>query len=205
MIMPDHKKMLDELLSSKNGIEVHSIHFISGELLGREEDEILSSIGLNSYEPIKFLVKGLSYPERKGSQPLPNARAATICIRNKSVINQVILLKDEINPPMDNQDDWKAMVQLCTLLHELGHVEDMQKSINYSFTGIPTVKLLESEAYAHSYALNNLNRLGATIARNTLADALCKLNQSKRYFDKNLYKLICETIGKGRLKRWIKA
>ena len=202
--MPDHKDLLDELLVSRNGIDVHSIHFVSDELLGKEDDEILLSVGLKSFEPIKFSVKGLPYPKRKESQPLPNARAATICIRSKSIINQVILLKDEITTPINSQDEWKAMVQLCTLLHELGHVEDMQKMINYSFAGSPTVKLLESEAYAHAYALNNLNHLGATIARNTLADALYKLNQSKRQFDKNLYQLICASIGKGRLKKWMK-
>ncbi len=184
--MFDHKKLFDELLTSRNGIEVNSIHFVSDEIFEKEEKEKLVSVGLESYEPIYFSVKGFQYPEKKGLQSLSNMRGATICIRNGSKINQVIFLqkelRKEINMLAGYQNDWKSMLQLCALLHELGHVEDMQKTINFSFAGEPTVKLLEAEAYAHTYALNYLNRAGATIARNTLADALYKLNQSKRNF-----------------------
>lgn len=204
-----HKKLLDELLISRNGIEVNSIHFVSDEIFEKKEKEKLISVGLELYEPVYFSAQGPQYPEKTGLQSLSNMRGATICIRNGSKINQVIFLqkevRKEINIHAEYQNDFKSMLQLCALLHELGHVEDMQKTINFSFDRVPTVKLIEAEAYAHIYTLNYLNRLGATIARNTLADALYKFNQSKRKFEKSLYQQICSSIGKGRLKKWMKA
>lgn len=207
--MFEHKKLLDELLISKNGIEVNSIHFVSDEILGKKENEKLISVGLESYEPIYFSVKGLHYPETNGLQSFFNMRGATICIRKDSKINQVIFLQKEVrkelNMPVEYQNDWKSMLQLCALLHELGHVEDIQKTINFSLAEAPTVKLLEAEAYAHTYTLYYLNRIGATIARNTLAEALYRLNQSKKIFEKSLCQQVCTSIGKGRLKKWANA
>lgn len=97
------------------------------------------------------------------------------------------------------------MVQLCALLHELGHVEDMQKSINFSLSEMPSVKLVEAEAYAHTYALNYLNNLGASIARDTLSGSLYKLINSECEFEKNLIQLVSLSIGKDRLRKWATA
>ena len=207
-IMFEHKKLLDELLISRNGIEVKSIHFVSDEILGRETKEQLISVGLDSCETIYFSVKGLQYPEKKGLQVLPkNMRGASICIKNGSKINQIILLKKVVLKDVNiaPEYDFKYMLQLCALLHELGHVKDMQKAINFSFAEKPTLKLLEAEAYANTYALNYLNLIGATVARNTLAEALYRLNQSKIIFEKSLYQQVCASIGKGRLKKWVNA
>lgn len=207
-MMFDYKKLFDELLTSRNGIEVDSIHFVSDEIYEEDEKNRLSSVGLESYEPIYFSNNGLQYPPGMGLQSSSNMRGSTICVRNGPKIQQVIFLPEVIkgtNHYEKYQDQLKPLLQSCALLHELGHVEDMQKLINFSFGDKPTIQLLEAEAYAHAYTLNYLNRAGATIARNMLANALYKLNQSNRKFDKSLYQKICASIGKGRLKRWLKA
>ncbi|RJP95342.1 MAG: hypothetical protein C4518_01500 [Desulfobacteraceae bacterium] len=209
-MMCNYKKLFEELLTSRNGIEVDSIHFVSDEIYVKDEREKLSYIGLESYEPIYFSNKELQYPPKMGLKSLSNMRGATICIRNDSKIKQVIFLPKDVaiigtNLHADSYEELKSLFQLCSLLHELGHVEDMQKSINFSLGDKPTIQLLKAEAYAHAYALNFLNQAGATIARNMLADALYKLNQSNRKFDKNLYQQISVSIGKGRLKKWMKA
>jgi hypothetical protein len=205
----DYKKLFNELLTSRNGIEVDSIHFVPDEIYVKDEREKLSYVGLGSYEPIVFSIKGIQYPPGMGLQTSSNVRGATICIRNDSKIKQVIFLPEEViketNQHAAYQDKIKSLRQSCALLHELGHVEDMQKSINFSFGDQPTIKLLEAEVYACTYTLNYLNRAGATEARNMLADAFHKWKQSKKKWDKNLYQQICVSIGKGRLKKWIEA
>jgi hypothetical protein len=205
----DHRKMLDELLISKNGIEVSSIHFVSNEILERETKEQLLSIGLETFEPIYFSILGDSYPEKKGAPSLSKVKGATICFRDGQKVNQVILLQKEIpkdiNIQEEYQDDWKALLHLCALLHEFGHADDMQKSINFSFSGTPTVKLIEAEAYAHVYTLNHLNKMGATLARNLFADMLQRLNQSEEAYGNSLYQKVCSSIGKERLQAWAKA
>ena len=97
------------------------------------------------------------------------------------------------------------MVQLIALLHELGHVEDMQNLINFTFSEKAIVRLVEAEAYAHIYALNHLNDLGASIARDTLSEYLYKLINSTSEFDKSLIRLVFQSIGKDRLYKWATA
>jgi hypothetical protein len=207
--MFDYKKSFDDLLASRNGIEVDSIHFVTDEIYIKDEKQTLAHIGLESYVPILFTVKGTPYPAGMGMHSSKNLRGKNICAWKESKIKHVIILPEEVlkgtKHNSEAQDELRFLLQLCALLHELGHVEDMQKSINFSFGDKPTVKILEAEAYAHIYTLNHLNRAGATIARNMLADALYKLNQSNKKFDRNLYKQICASIGKGRVKKWTKA
>jgi len=192
--MYNHKKILDELLITRNGIHVNSIHFVSDEIFDKNESEKLLSVGLDSYEPIYFSVEGSNYPETTGEQPFLKREGATICVKKDLKIEQVIFLKNhvqkELDVPIELQSDWRSMVQLCALLHELGHVEDMQKSINFSLSEMPSVKLVEAEAYAHTYALNYLNNLGASIARDTLSGSLYKLINSEYEFEKNLIQLV---------------
>lgn len=207
--MYNHKKFLDELLITKNGIHVNSIHFVSDEIFEKNENEKLLSVGLDSYEPIYFSVEGSNYPETTGAQPFSKREGATICVKKDLKIDQVIFLKNhvqkELDVPIELQSDWRSMVQLCALLHELGHVVDMQKSINFSLSETPSVKLIEAEAYAHTYALNYLNNLGASIARDTLSGSLYKLINSECEFEKNLIQLVSLSIGKDRLRKWATA
>jgi len=63
-MMFDYKKSFNELLISRNGIEVDSIHFVSDEIYIKDEKEILSYVGLESYVPIIFFNKGIPYPPR---------------------------------------------------------------------------------------------------------------------------------------------
>ena len=37
--MFDHKKILDEILSTKNGIHVNSVHFVSDEMFEKNEND----------------------------------------------------------------------------------------------------------------------------------------------------------------------
>jgi hypothetical protein len=161
------------------------------------------------YEPIFFSVEGLNYPETTGAQPFSKREGGLICVKKDLKIDQVIFLKNHVQKELEVdiqlQNDWRAMVHLCALLHELGHAEDQQKSINFSISETPTVKLIEAEAYAHTYALNYLNNLGASIARDTLSGALYKLINSECEFEKRLIQLVLLSIGKDRLQKWATA
>lgn len=207
--MFDHKKILDEILITKNGIYVNSVNFVSDEIFEKNENQKLLFVGLNSYEPIYFSVEGLNYSETPESYPSLKRHGATICAKKNLRIDYVIFLKKhvqkELEVPIELQSDWRAMVQLIALLHELGHVEDMQNSINFSFSEKPIVRLVEAEAYAHTYALNHLNDFGASIARDTLSASLYKLINSASEFEKSLIRLVFQSIGKDRLYKWATA
>jgi hypothetical protein len=201
-----HKRFLDELLITKNGIHVNSIHFVSDEIFEKNETEKLLSVGLDSYEPIYFSVEGSNYPEITVAHPFSKREGATICVKKDLKIDQVIFLKNHVQKELDispeSRDDWRAMVQLIALIHELGHVKDMQNSINFYLSETPTVKLIEAEAYAYVYALNYLNNIGASIARDILSGSLHKLINSECEYEESLFDLISVSIGKDLLHKW---
>lgn len=60
-----------------------------------------------------------------------------------------------VKKPEDNVDpaDVVAATKLTALAHELGHVDDFEKAINYKND---TIALVEAEVYAHSHACNFL-------------------------------------------------
>jgi hypothetical protein len=201
-------QLLEKLLSSRNGLKVHSIHFVKAEVLSRSPKDQLESVGLKDLEPIYFKVRGLFYSRDETLSSTGDRKGSTINLMINGLPEQTILITKE--PPRDenlseeNCRQWINMNKLIALVHELGHVEDMRlaRGSNFSYGANPTVDLVEAESYAHSYCLNYLNAVGAYTARNTLAVALHQLNKSTTQFEKELYRSVCKRVGKGRIKKW---
>lgn len=204
--MYGHKKMLDDLLQHKNGVNVHSIHFVNRVMLQEECKIRLSSVGLGQHEIVTFTVTGFSYCNGVLNKN-NNLEGSLTNIITERGIEQVIFIPSEVpaepelSPPY--QEEWSCMLKLTALAHELGHASDIQrKESNFKFTSTPSVDLIGAEAYAHAYSIEYLNKIGAHVARNTLARALYKASASSKKFELNLYLALCKEIGKGRLKRW---
>lgn len=206
--MLGYKRFLEELLDHRNGLKVHSIHFVKVALLDKKTQEQLEGVGLGNSEPVYFSIKGKNYCEGGVLNTNSNLRGCAINIKTDGLPEQVILIqKDfsrEASLSAEIQEDWECMLKLTALAHELGHVEDMQLKTNSNFVygGNPTVDLVEAEAYAHAYCLNYLHDVDAYTARNTLATALYRMNTSKKRFEKGLYLSVCNKVGKGRIKKW---
>jgi len=209
--MLGYTKFLETLLSDRNGLKVHSIHFVEVGLFDKKTKEKLEYVGLGSFEPIYFSSKGEDYCENGMLNSNSSTKGCAIAIEVDGLIEQVVLIQKTfsyeagLNPEF--QEDWKSMLQLITLAHELGHVEDMQreKDSNFVYGANPTVDLVEAEAYAHAYCLNYLHKIDAYTARNTLAKALYQLNRATKRFEKLLYSSVCAKVGKGRIKKWSSA
>lgn len=69
--------------------------------------------------------------------------------------------------------DGKYAFKLIALLHELGHVEDIEREANFHTTeGVADI--IGAEVYAHLHALDRCNRRGLFLSADTLEDALRK-------------------------------
>jgi hypothetical protein len=210
--MIEHKTLFDSLLKERNGLSVHSIHEVNSEILDLEPKEKLEAVGIIGCDPIFFEVKGRSYCKNgKLNGTGVNTRGDTITSVIDGKRQQIIFLQGKLDyePSLSNemQSEWNFMNKLSALAHELGHIKDLQSldGINFIFSKDPIVDLIGAESYAHSYCLEYLNKINATIARNLIANALYRMTSSNKKFEKELYSRICKRIGKGRLKKWAKA
>ena len=209
--MLNYQDELNQLLENRNGIDVHSIHFVKGSVLDKTPKEQLEAIGLCSLEPVYFSIDGEEYCENgvlNGNGG--DVRGGVINAMISNEITQIILIQSDVKrkPELteEQQETWNCLMQLAALAHELGHVHDMQKiDSNFVYGDSPKVDLVKAEAYAHAYSLNYLKKINSTVALPTIAKALYSLNKAKKNFEKELYKDICNIVGKGRLKKWANA
>ena len=162
--MLGHEQFLKDLVDNKDGLKVHSIHFVEKAILHKDPQEQLDSIGLENFEPIFFSVKGDNYCKdgqlNPSSSDYSTLNGGTINIEVNGKVKQVILVQNDFPIEFDDdaeaQKDYEAMMQLIALSHELGHVKDMQLEgcSNFLYGNTPKVNLVEAEAYAHAYSLN---------------------------------------------------
>ena len=210
--MLGHKQFFDDLLSSRNGLDVHSVHFVRSSVLEKTPKEQLESVGVEEFEPIFFGVDGDSYCKNGELNPsnsdYTDLGGGTINIDKGEGPEQVILVQSDFpvqfKDDPESQDDYESMLKLIALSHELGHVQDMQleSCSNFSYGDKPKVDLVEAEAYAHAYCPNYLHSVGAYTARTCLTDSLYRLHIAKSRFEKQLYTAIGKRVGKGRMKKW---
>lgn len=203
-----YKQRFECLLEHKNGLTLHSVHFVPRDIFDLEEKEQLVWLNLNKFDPIYFSLDGVGYCHGgKLNKNGGNIKGSTINVLESEKPVQIVLIQEcvpiEQALTTEQQESWEYIMKLLVLTHELGHVEDMQKNIDSNFSYFPPrVNLVEAEAYAHSYSLNYLHQTCALAARNTLANSLYKMASSKKLFEEKLFKSICDKVGKGRIKKW---
>ncbi|NEP63765.1 MAG: hypothetical protein F6K31_43885, partial [Symploca sp. SIO2G7] len=98
-MMLGYAEKLEKLVKAKNGLKIHSLHFVRSEVLKQTTNEQLKSIGLGAYEAVFFDVLGDSYVKNGALNPehsnLINLAGATINILSDSFPQQVILIQNE--------------------------------------------------------------------------------------------------------------
>lgn len=85
-------------------------------------------------------------------------------------LRSVILMKQSIRTTCQHRD-LKYAVKLAALNHEIGHVEDLERGINFNVS-MSQVDIIEAEVFAHLYALNRLAKRSLVQSFNMLSDAL---------------------------------
>lgn len=91
-------------------------------------------------------------------------RAPDGSVRTLVVIRKVV-------PKTSPHREFKYAFKLVALLHELGHVHDMVREINFDHAA-PSFKVIEAEVFAHLYALRRMADRNYYQCFNLLVDAL---------------------------------
>lgn len=195
--MKDYVVAFNELVKETNANLDILIHFVDEEILTQDGLKILDVVGLEYSELINFRNDSSGYAT--GSQPI----ACTICYRLKDKFFHIIAMSRS-NHAFERFITIGPIIRYCSLIHELGHVDDIRRkeSSNFKFTPIPSINLVDAEAYAEQFTLEYLHKLEDVPALAFCADRIYKMNKSKKSYDKDLFASVCNLVGKGRLKRW---
>ena len=210
IMMFNHQSAFEKLSTSLNGLKIHSLNSVEYDEIGLHPNYLLTKIGLQHENLIECEVVGQSYGVSKGGASNSNVNGVTVIIKSGSLFEQVVFIQRK--PPREpGQSDelfehWKYLTNLCALAHELGHVKDLQRvaQSNFTISEKCTVNLVGAEVYAHTYCLQYLSDIGATMARSVMAKGIYEAAVNGRKFQKEVYAGICKNLGKGRLKKWIK-
>jgi hypothetical protein len=113
------------------------------------------------------------------------AGAVNIAGFTQAHLDPVGRLHTVVVPPKDIEcgsplRDMQYGYKLVALLHELGHVEDLERQINFSLL-TETADITAAEVYANRYALAEANRVGLFMVADTLSGALAKYRGRSDY------------------------
>lgn len=101
----------------------------------------------------------------------------------------------------------RLLERYVALIHELGHVDDMQKGLNIKFDG-SQIDIIKAEGYAEVFALKYFdkdknNRIFGFIKAMYAKSLLDRKNENDTY--REIHKQINTFFRDTRLKKWIKA
>ena len=86
-------------------------------------------------------------------------------------LRTIILVRDQIRSRATKDRDHAFVFKLATLAHEIGHVDDVEKRINFD-TENATMDVIEAEAYANLYGLDLLASKHIIQAYQAIRDAM---------------------------------
>lgn len=177
--MKDYVVAFNELVKETNANFGVLIHFVDEEILTQGGVKVLDFVGLEYSELINFRNDSSGYVS--GSQPI----ACTICYRLKDVFFHMIAMSRS-NHAFESFITIGPIIRYCSLIHELGHVDDIRRkeNSNFKFTPIPSINLVDAEAYAEKFTLEYLRKLEDMPALAFSADRIYKMNKSKKTMKK---------------------
>jgi hypothetical protein len=208
--MTDFTEELRTLVDSRLGLPVKAVHFVERRVLTGGGHAALAAVALRPDEQVQFDVQDYAYPNH-GLLQGPGDRSfmgMTVCIQTDGGVQyHVFIQSDNPQSPYASEAERELDMQIqqvVALVHELGHIRDMTKCLNFRFTPKPMVWLARAEAEAHSFALEYLGSRSPQL-QSLLARSLFRLSAATAKHEQALYAALCSRVGKGRLKRWAAA
>lgn len=200
---------LNSLVATKLGLAVEAIHFCPRQSFEQGGTALLESIGVDPSTQVFYELHDAGYASAgvlAGTNGSSAFKGLTISTRADGQIAHYVFIQGDgpqvSSLTIEEQALDLCIQQLCALTHELGHVQDMGKGLNFAYAPQPAVWLARAEAEAHAFSLEYFGARGLTQLRNWLARTLTQLSGASSALEKALYSALCTRIGKGRLKRW---
>lgn len=193
------KVKTNSLKRDKLGLANTSVHEVDVDTFKLSSDERFKACGISYDEIVNSKVHSESaYSEYGLSDDV--AGKTTFYLQSGEVRSAIFVIADEsINAA-------NLIKQYIVLLHELGHVSDMENQVN--FGGIhDEVDAVKAEGYAEVFALKYLDRnksdLVDVLAKGLYASSLLKRKESNDFY-RRVHQEITKYFREKRLKGWSK-
>lgn len=131
------------------------IHEVDDQMYSNRERD-WSKLGYTDFEQIFWDIKE-DVPDygRKGTDKNMCGFMSALLDADRNV-RSVILIRRTVKMSLQHRE-YKYALKIASLLHEVGHVHDLEQGLNFDFP-TKSLSLIEAEVFAHLYCLDHLAR-----------------------------------------------
>ncbi|HHK8488960.1 hypothetical protein AB6H46_22930 [Vibrio alginolyticus] len=202
-------EMYDELFNHRCGLNVASVMEVEIDDYGLSTSEIFNKYNVEYDKPVVFSdvedsSRHVGYGESQGVKGW-----ATNYTHNNEIKTAIFIVKNpEYSGPQleeTEQSEFLSILKTITLLHELGHVHDIQNSINFDHSN-QSVNLIAAEAYADIFALKKLKSWKhpyGKLALKTFSVALLERRNNSDFYAQ-VHSQIRKKVLESKLRTWSK-
>jgi hypothetical protein len=145
------KKVFPSLLN------VHEVHDSALEVTD------FAALGYPGYKPFVF-EEDAAIPDY-GTVPgdFKNGHGMVCYLEKDDSVRAVVLISRKVQFGCESTEEQRYAFKCLLLLHEFGHIDDMEKGINFDCKA-RTIRLMESEVYAELFMIDMLLKRNLTVA-----------------------------------------
>ncbi|ANQ23190.1 hypothetical protein BA893_16080 [Vibrio natriegens] len=203
------KEMYDDLVNHRFGLNVASITEVEIGDYDLSTGDIFNKYSIEYDEPVVFNdveddSRHVGYGESQGVKGW-----ATNYTHNNELKTAIFIVANpEYSGPQleeEDQSEFVSILKTITLLHELGHVHDIQNSINFDHSS-QNVNLIAAEAYADVFALRKLKSWKhpyGKLALKTFSVALLDRRNTSEFYEQ-VHSNIKKKVLESKLRTWSK-
>ncbi|MEX1028158.1 MAG: hypothetical protein WD049_09165 [Candidatus Paceibacterota bacterium] len=177
------------------------VHEVDDQTFAAETQE-WSQFGYSDLEQVFFKIED-TFADY-GSSPLDANLCGSMSAFHDSAgnVRSVILIRRSVQTSVQHHE-LKYAFKIISLVHEIGHVEDLERGINFD---VPSrhLDVIAAEAYAHLFALERLARRNLVQSFNTLVDGLRDSVSADGYISK-VAQQVLERLPEYQLTHWQEA
>ncbi|WP_444944899.1 hypothetical protein ACJJIK_09655 [Microbulbifer sp. ZKSA006] len=188
---------INEILESKLGLESPSIYEVPQKVLLEDSEVLFRQLEIVHDEIISGSIHSDTIADDYGQGT--STKGKTTFFRVDNQIKSAVFIMSNIS------DDKKTTVlRYVALLHELGHVSDMENGKNIRFNG-HDINMIKAEGYAEVFALKYLDK-----KKNDIVDKFVKGRYAQALLDRknknemyaSIHKEILVYFRESRLRNW---
>lgn len=190
--------LIQSIIDTRLGQNVHGVYFSDASFDTMDVRSVAAADGIRIDDVISFRAndeQGDIYTN-SGVQ----AAGFTTLVTINGITKPIIFVKASAIGDVR----FDEFLRLGTIIHELGHAEDMNNGVNYRQDG--SVDLAGAEAYAEVYCLRNLNQSKAPMClftKGLFAKRLLGFKE-KSLLHSAIYERVISAISEKKLKLWSK-
>lgn len=135
-----------------------------------ENEKNWPKLGYGDLEQIFFTIEEAVPDYGAGSLDANLCGSTSAFLDSDQNVRSVILIRQTVRGSIQHRE-LKYALKLASLLHEIGHVQDLERGLNFD-PATRRLRVIEAEVFAHLYALEQMAKRNLLQSFNMLANGL---------------------------------